>query len=306
MSVLKNAQIENWAVRAYESIRTGGKEHDGVEVKRLWPDPASAAKRIAGHANQARGNDILWLIGIDETNGAIARDPNAPDFAQWWPQVEKELCGHAPEPILREVQHQDGEFTAIAFKTDRPPYVRRIVGGPVQFEVPWRNGTYTNSANRHQLISLLLPLVEAPVLVPISIDVGFYTNTGDRPISKCNIRAQLVLMTTTPLVLDYNKSAIIVSRAGSGDEFPMSVTKIETIADDNVHSGGRLATIRSSATIRINGLSNQSLRDFATDELKISLGLGAVHGSGPLGIGPFKLIEQPGEQPHKKEWTAEI
>ena len=125
-------------------------------------------------------------------------------------------------------------------------------------------------------------------------------------ISKCNIRAQLVLMTTTPLVLDYNKSAIIVSRAGSGDEFPMSVTKIETIADDNVHSGGRLATIRSSATIRINGLSNQSLRDFATDELKISLGLGAVHGSGPLGIGPFKLIEQPGEQPHKKEWTAEI
>ena len=50
-------------------------EDDTVELKAEWPkDHFRAARRIAAHANSARGEPLLWLIGIDEKAGVVGAD----------------------------------------------------------------------------------------------------------------------------------------------------------------------------------------------------------------------------------------
>jgi len=80
------AQIEARALEAYDLVSSGARREDsGVELKADWPTPDKAARRIAGHANAARGEDILWIVGLDEARGVC---PFAPEeLANWWSQV---------------------------------------------------------------------------------------------------------------------------------------------------------------------------------------------------------------------------
>ena len=52
---------------------------------------------------------------------------------------------------------------ALHFATDRAPYVVKCPSsGRSELEVPWRRGTRTRSARRHELLKLLLPAVSTP------------------------------------------------------------------------------------------------------------------------------------------------
>ena len=67
---MNSRQIESWALRVIDCVKRGQPNEDFlVELKRDWIDEAKAARRIAGHANAARGENILWLIGFDEKEG---------------------------------------------------------------------------------------------------------------------------------------------------------------------------------------------------------------------------------------------
>ena len=69
---MKALAIESWALRVLERVGNRQSVEDSkVELKAKWPDPVKAARRIAGHANAARGESILWLIGADEKQGVI-------------------------------------------------------------------------------------------------------------------------------------------------------------------------------------------------------------------------------------------
>jgi len=47
-------------------------EDDRVELKAEWPeDHYKAARHIAGLANASRGEDVLWIVGLDETTGVV-------------------------------------------------------------------------------------------------------------------------------------------------------------------------------------------------------------------------------------------
>ena len=71
---MRNHEIEAWALGIIDRvIQKQPIEDDRVELKAEWPDALKAARRIAGHANAARGEPILWLIGVDEKAGAIPR-----------------------------------------------------------------------------------------------------------------------------------------------------------------------------------------------------------------------------------------
>jgi hypothetical protein len=67
---MQSHQIEAWALNAIDRVRSGQPNDDArVELEAGWPDdPKKAARRIAGHANAARGTPILWMIGVDEVN----------------------------------------------------------------------------------------------------------------------------------------------------------------------------------------------------------------------------------------------
>ena len=80
-------ETEHWALRVLNALdaRTFG-EDALVELKRDWPrDAYRAARRIAGHANAARGREVLWIIGVDEQAGIVGAE--ASDMASWMPQV---------------------------------------------------------------------------------------------------------------------------------------------------------------------------------------------------------------------------
>ena len=97
-------EIENWALNIIHRIQCGQPTEDSrVELKRDWPDdPWKAARRIAGHANAARGEAILWLIGADEASGAVP-GVNYSEFSRWFGPVSAAFDELAPSPLSLNV-----------------------------------------------------------------------------------------------------------------------------------------------------------------------------------------------------------
>ena len=73
---MNSTQIESWALRIIDIVKKGQPNEDFlVELKRDWIDKDKAARRIAGHANAARGENILWLIGVDDNSPDNFKSP---------------------------------------------------------------------------------------------------------------------------------------------------------------------------------------------------------------------------------------
>ena len=91
--------LEGWAYRVVEGVaKKTVIEDDLVEFKSTWIEPYKAARRIAAQANAARGEDFLWLIGIDPAKP----DPFVPiggtDADSWVREVETFFVDkHCPE-----------------------------------------------------------------------------------------------------------------------------------------------------------------------------------------------------------------
>jgi hypothetical protein len=165
-------------------------EDSCIEMKADWPEPIKAARQIAGHANAARGENILWIIGVDESNGIVGADNT--ELANWLPQVKSYFDGLFPDVIDLNVPVDDKTIVALLFSSDRAPFVvknsayGKPASGSVELEVPWREGRRTRSARREDLIRLLVPISRQPSIEVISSTV---TITELHPIpdpSYCN------------------------------------------------------------------------------------------------------------------------
>lgn len=163
---MRKQEIEAWALRIVEAVTRHERLEDvAVELKSDWPEPKEAARRIAGHANAARGESILWLIGLSETKGVVTRSPV--DTADWWNQIKAEFDELAPD--MHDVVVPTGSgltVVALHMETDRAPFVvKNPTGqGKIQREVPWRDGTGLRSARRSDLLRVLVPIQRIPKL----------------------------------------------------------------------------------------------------------------------------------------------
>ena len=172
---MKLRQLEAWVLSVVDRALAGHpNEDDRVELKAMWPADASrAARRIAAHANAARGDAVLWIIGVDEKRARVLGA--APeDFAGWMGRVREQFAGLAPDVQHLAVPTSHGTVVALLFGTDRPPYVvtnpvyGKPDGGPVTHEVPWREHTAVRTARREDLLRILVPLQRLPTLEPLS------------------------------------------------------------------------------------------------------------------------------------------
>jgi hypothetical protein len=150
-----------------ERVKLGQPIEDArVELKAEWPEAEKAARRIAGHANAARGAPILWLIGVDEKNGVLGAPIN--ELATWFPKVESRFDSLAPEHMDLNVPVDGRTVVALYFETERAPFVVKNAafgqkgGGPVELEIPWRDGTSVRSARRSEMVRILSPLASSP------------------------------------------------------------------------------------------------------------------------------------------------
>lgn len=161
------AQLETWVIATIDRVRNRLRVEDSrIELKAQFPESADAARRIAGHLNAARGDSVLWIIGIDEKTGQLT-SPNS-DHATWWQRVLPLFDGVAPGVMDLRVPYDGGRVIALLFDGARVPFVVRNPqfgqkgAGPVALEVPWRENTTVRSATRSDLLRLLTPALRAP------------------------------------------------------------------------------------------------------------------------------------------------
>jgi hypothetical protein len=166
---MKSHEIEGWAWRVIEQVKNGRPSEDfRVELKGDWPASAQkAARRIAGHANAARGEPILWVIGVDEDEGV--RGVTNFEVSDWYNQVKAQFDGGvAPQLTSLNINVEGRVVVALLLSTDRPPYVVKNAsygtpgGGSVTLEVPWREGNSTRTAGRAELLNILTPMQVLP------------------------------------------------------------------------------------------------------------------------------------------------
>jgi hypothetical protein len=165
MDSMNNFDLEKLVLRAVDQILSGRRVEDSrIEGKSAWPEPTKA-RQLAGHANSARGEEIIWIIGIDEESHRLT-NPEMPDIARWWSQMTARFAGDVV-PEMRDLNvrvNDEASVTALVFVTDRAPYLVKTGDGGVRAEreVPVRSGTRTRSAYRHELLRLLQPAAIPP------------------------------------------------------------------------------------------------------------------------------------------------
>jgi len=166
---MKPHEVESWALRVIDRVKKNQPVEDSrIELKAGWIPPGKAARRLAGHANAAGGTFILWLIGVDEEEGVVGAD--YAEFAAWWDQVESQFDEGFTPTLSRHlnIPVEGTTVVALLFETERAPFVVKNPaygkkgGGPVELEVPWREGTSVRSARRADLLKLLSPLQALP------------------------------------------------------------------------------------------------------------------------------------------------
>jgi len=159
--VMSADPVELLAHQVIDRVQAGQPAEDDalIELKADWPDPVKAARRVAAHANGARRERILWLIGVDEK---ASRIPGvlALDVSPWWDQVRAHFESNgAPGLRVINIRHDDVTVVALEFETAGAPFMVRHGD---RWEVPWREGTQTRSARRSELLQILSPIVRRP------------------------------------------------------------------------------------------------------------------------------------------------
>lgn len=157
---MRRYELEGWANKAVDCASSGRPVEDSfVELKAELPtDLDRAARQLAGHANAAAGEDILWLIGIRE-DGFI-QGAKRDEVSRWYSSVKKHFDGIYPGMQCFNVARAGKTVVALRFSTGDSPYiVNRAVGIR---EIPWREANSTRSAKRDEILRLLHETVQLP------------------------------------------------------------------------------------------------------------------------------------------------
>jgi hypothetical protein len=212
--------IEGWANMVIDRVLAGQQvEDDRVEAKRTWPlDRATAARQVAALANAARGEPVMWLIGVDEKSHEVPGADNA-ELSDWWAQVRSQFESLAPDMDPLAVPHEGHTVVALLFDTERAPFVIKnpdFGRGPtaIELEVPFRRANSTRSARREDLLRILLPAARTPDHEVLSAKLEVTAPDSDG-ISQGSLEVQIYLEphVVGPLYLPLHRVRIAFSSA---------------------------------------------------------------------------------------------
>jgi hypothetical protein len=186
---MRPSEIEYKVLRVLDALRVGAFVEDSlIELKADWSEAGRAARRIAGACNAARGDPVLWIVGADEKRGILGAPSANP--ADWWAQVVSQFEGTPPDHSSVTLIVPEGVVTAFCFLSDRAPFVVKNPAhgspqaGPVSHEVPWRAATGIRSANRADLLRILVPRAHFPTVDVLSASAqkSLFPAQGDSPV----------------------------------------------------------------------------------------------------------------------------
>jgi hypothetical protein len=244
-----------------DRVQKGGRIEDSiVECKSDWPtDHRKAARQIAALANSALGADVFWLIGIDE-NAHTLSTPSPVELANWWPQVKSHFDQVPPDLKLDlNVQvDETNQVQALWLETSRAPYVIKTdAQHPAEREVPWRDGTRTRSAHRHELELILGPTIRLPEAELRRVEANGIWEKTQATEAKRGLRVQInarllfVPRNTDPLFIPHENISGKVSLMWSPDSPPFAELKFDWAAFDR--SDNPRGAITTSEGLSITG-----------------------------------------------------
>jgi len=185
---MRQNDIENWALSIIERVESKQPVEDSrVELKSEWPkDHNKAARQIAGHANAARGQPILWLLGVDEEKGVTGIHHE--EISNWKQSIEAEFDALPPYLTHLNIPYKNNTVVALLWETERRPFLvknplyGKRKGGTISLEVPWRDAGSTRTAKRMDLLRLLSPVTKNPsfeiIRGELAISKGEISSTG--------------------------------------------------------------------------------------------------------------------------------
>jgi len=164
---MKPLEVKNWAESIIQRVQSHKPTEDArVECKASWVNVQHVARQLAGHANAAKSEPVLWLIGIDEKGGMIPGAEHK-ELNNWYPQLVKEFDGVAPRlSVDVNVDVEDKTVVALLFETVDAPFIIKVPNTD-RLEIPWREGTRTRSATRAEVVRTLSLLQAQGTLIPI-------------------------------------------------------------------------------------------------------------------------------------------
>lgn len=164
---MKPLEVKNWVLTIIQRVQSRQPTEDTrVECKASWLEAKSVVRQLAGHANAAKGEPVLWLIGVDEKGGTIPGAEHR-ELNNWYPQLVKEFDGDAPYLNTDlNIDVDDKTVVALLFETGSAPFVIRV-SNTDRLEIPWREGTRTRSATRAEILRMLSLLQAQGTLIPI-------------------------------------------------------------------------------------------------------------------------------------------
>lgn len=306
--------IENWGLNIIERVESKQPIEDlRVELKSKWPkDISKTARQLAGHANAAHGESILWLIGIDEKSGVTGA--NYEEISNWKQSVESKFDGLSPTLTHINIPYKGKTVVALFFETERRPFlVKNPEGGAISLEVPWRDAGSTRTANRTDLLKMLSPIYQTPLFEVIqgqlviseekqngyggiicrgglSIDVYITPQNNNRIIIPCHqCRAKLKFV-DSGLILDIEE--LFFSYSGTsfwvGDRTSVSSTIICT-PTEIVIDGPGMAKIQTA-----NPSLTEQQKSLAHGNVEIELKMRTAGGEQPISVtSNFKQVEKP-------------
>ncbi|WP_327139267.1 hypothetical protein [Nocardia sp. NBC_01327] len=173
---MNKTRIEAQVIAVVNHVVGGGRAEDAfVEAKAKWPGLDKAAQ-LAGTANAAGGHPILWIVGLSENDHRVVELEDKTDPASWWVQMQKQFAFDVIPDLTDIVVHTEhGVVVCLYFETDRAPYMVKTPNHVwSEAGVPWRDGTRTRSAKRHELLSMLAASAVAPDLQLLEPELELY------------------------------------------------------------------------------------------------------------------------------------
>jgi hypothetical protein len=301
---VKTIEIEVWTLRILETVEKGVRVEDAtVELKATWPDdPMKAARRLAGHANAARGENILWLIGVDEQRGIV--EASYQELSNWFASIQSAFDGIAPALQDLNIPYKGKTVAALCFDTSRAPYVVKnhtfgsATGGPVEWEVPWHEGTKTRSATRSDLILLLSPVGKIPKFELLAGTVALRRDPKSAGKASWTVDLQIyvTLLDGSPLVYPFHKCAAAIGAKGVAlaDSFRIDVRPASRKRPERGWASWRASMSKNPVT-HVNVKTGDEIIEATNDEILIR-GTGKIELHGFCDVSSISADEWPGLQ----------
>jgi hypothetical protein len=204
---MNRLEVERRVHRILDDVEAGRPvEDDRMELKREWPDDFyKTARRVAGHANAARQEPIIWIIGVDEERRVIEGVDAGVDVARWSQQLQAIFENRwAPIITVHNVPRDDKIVVALVFNTEGAPYLVKTANTD-RLELPWRSGTLVRSAKRHEVFATLSEPASFP---DFEIRYGELTAQANRRVPPDEIFAHTFSISFTLYVVPRSEKAV--------------------------------------------------------------------------------------------------